>query len=444
MATEREEGDTSGHEIHIECRKIVVPVPTELPAWAIRLRNERRSRLWSQKTMATMLRNAADDETRPSLPSLASIQRYVRAYEASDHCPGELYATLYCRAFGMSHEALFGDDRADPVGLPTEHDAESLGAWIATTNVSSEGLLHLADAAGALAENHSRRPPIQVLADVTLLHDRVQKLLRSGRQRLWQTHELLRIDSDLLSHACLLLGDLERDGSAKAFGRVARQLAQEAGANEARAMSAQAKTARWMGCLTESADLAAEGFRRSPPTSIRILLAYQEANAAALSGDAARARQAIGRAEHAAASAGEDDSISAWSCPVSRQAVFAISVALRNGDPDVALRGVAMADMSWSDAPSPPSTRTTWAQIRIGAGIAYVMKGALDSAAAEIAPMLTLAPEYRIATVTRYLAQLDQRLSQRRFLHSREARDIQGRLHEFKAAALPLHVTEDK
>jgi hypothetical protein len=199
-----------------------------------------------------------------------------------------------------------------------------------------------------------------------------------------------------------------------------------------------------MGCLTESADLAAEGFRHSPPTSIKVLLAYQEANAAALAGDASRARQAIARAERAAVSASEDVRTTAWSCPVPRQAVFAISVALRTGDPDTALLAVGMADANWSGTSSPPSAKATWAQIRIGAGIAFVMKGSLDGATAEIAPMLTLAPEYRIATVTRYLAQLDHRLRQRRFRHSREARDIRDRIREFNAAALPMHLTEDE
>jgi hypothetical protein len=393
--------------------------------------------------MASSLRNAADEETKAALPSLESIQRYVRAYESGDHCPGELYAALYCRAFGMSHEALFGNERAVSGSVPTEHDAEVLGSWITATNVSDAALAHLAETTDALAENHTRRPPADVLGDVVRLHERVQGLLRSGRQRLRQTHELLRTDSELLSHACLLLGDLEKDRPAAAYGRAAGLFAQEAGANQAKALSARAKTARWMGRLTESADLAREGFQCSPQTSIKVLLAYQEANAAALSGDTVRARQAIARAERAAASADEDASLSAWACPVPRQSVFAISVAVRTGDPDSALLAVAVADTNWSGKESPPSARTTWAQIRIGAAIAYVMKGALDGAAEEIASMLTLEPEYRIATVTRYLAQLDHRLRQRRFRHSREACDIRDRIREFNAGALPTYAMEE-
>jgi hypothetical protein len=55
---------------------------TELPAWAIRLRQERIRRLWSQKVTAVRLRDAADEETKAVLPTVESIQRYVRDYEA--------------------------------------------------------------------------------------------------------------------------------------------------------------------------------------------------------------------------------------------------------------------------------------------------------------------------------------------------------------------------
>jgi hypothetical protein len=101
----------------------------EVPTWAIRLRDERRRRLWSQKTMAVRLIRAADANTRRGLPSVESVQRYVRAYEAGDHKPGDLYAELYCRVFGLSPTALFGApavDRASPSDVPTLADALAL------------------------------------------------------------------------------------------------------------------------------------------------------------------------------------------------------------------------------------------------------------------------------------------------------------------------------
>jgi hypothetical protein len=57
----------------------------------------------------------------------------------------------------------------------------------------------------------------------------------------------------------------------------------------------------------------------------------------------------------------------------------------------------------------------TWAQIRADTAMAYLMLDSLDGAAAQMAPVLELAPEMRIDTVTGYLRTLDQMLSQPRF-----------------------------
>ncbi len=87
--------------------------------------------------------------------------------------------------------------------------------------------------------------------------------LRGGRQRLAQTRELLRIDSALLAHACLLLGDLGQYEEARAYGSAALLCAQEAGADEGLAWTAMAKTARWQDRFAEAAGLAARGFEAS-------------------------------------------------------------------------------------------------------------------------------------------------------------------------------------
>src|SRR5215813_1841966 len=90
----------------------------DLPSWAIRLREERLSRLWSQKVTAARLRAAADERTRAFLPPTESIQRYIRDYEAGRHFPGDTYAELYGRAFGLTREVLFGKE---PAGRAVGH-----------------------------------------------------------------------------------------------------------------------------------------------------------------------------------------------------------------------------------------------------------------------------------------------------------------------------------
>jgi transcriptional regulator with XRE-family HTH domain len=412
----------------------------ERPAWAARLREERTRRLWSQKVAAIRLRDAADPQTRSTLPPIDSIRRYVRDYEAGRHLPGDLYAELYCRAFGLTYQTLFGNAPANERDTgsnrtPTEHDARSLISWVAATNASDDAISNIDQTILALSESHTRRPPAELLTDVIKTHEQIQNLLRTGKQRLAQARDLYHLDADVLAHAALLLGDLYHDGAAAAYGSAALTLAKEADSNEAIAYSVQAKTERWRLHFGDSANLARQGFEHSPATPIRILLACQEANAAALHGDMHRAREAMNRAQDAAdGPVAQDSGVAAWSCPRPRQALYAMSVATRFGDPDAALRAAAIADAAW--AAGEPRADGTWAQVRLGSGIAYIMNNDLDGAMKEIVPVLALTPEFRMATITDYTVQIDKRLQQRRFGSSPTAAAIRRQLKEFNASAL--------
>lgn len=78
----------------------------DLPGWVLRLRIERRNRLWSQRDLARELIEAAGENTH--LPSAESIVRRIKAYEAGRNQPDEPYQTLLCRVFGLSEADLFG------------------------------------------------------------------------------------------------------------------------------------------------------------------------------------------------------------------------------------------------------------------------------------------------------------------------------------------------
>ena len=66
--------------------------------------------------------------------------------------------------------------------------------------------------------------------------------------------------------------------------------------------------------------------------------------------------------------------------------------------------------------------------------MAYLMLDSLDGAAAQIAPVLELAPEMRIDTVTGYLRTLDQMLSQPRFADSGQAAVLRQQISDFVSA----------
>jgi hypothetical protein len=247
---------------------------------------------------------------------------------------------------------------------------------------------------------------------------------------------LYRLDADLLAHTSLLLGDLHLDSVAAAFGATAALCAREAGLNQAIALSVQAKTERWRLRFADSAELARRGFECSPAMPIRTLLACQEANAAALLGNMRGARDALNRAREASdGQVAVDSGLSAWSCPRPRQALFALSVGIQCGDPDAALQAAELADQGW--ACGDPWVAATWAQVRLGAGVAHIIKGDLDAAQSELAPVLTLDPAFRMATVVAYASEMDRRLRQQRFRRNVVAAQMREQIKAFNSGVPP-------
>lgn len=116
-----------------------------------------------------------------------------------------------------------------------------------------------------------------------------------------------------------------------------------------------------------------------------------------------------------------------------------MSVAIRLGDPDTALQAAANADAGW--ASGEPWLYGVWSLVRVGAAIAFVMKGDVDAAAAQLDGVMALAPAFRITTISSYLADLDARLAQRRFSTVPAVREIRGQIAAFTAAADPAAAT---
>ena len=374
------------------------------------------------------VRTVAKWNAHPELEPTPEIQQALDTllYQAPDAAKAR-FASIASNATSTAATPENGQN-------PVAEDIARLVAEITTSSTSQDTISQLARATVGLAESHTQAPAKKILAEVLRLHRRAQALLHSGEQRLSQKRELFRIESDLLAHACLLFGDVKQDRTAEEYGTAALLFAQEADANEAIAWTARAKTARWQERYIESADMARQGFDRSPLTPVRIQLACQEANAAALLGDAKRAREALNRAERAAETVTTDCRLSAWSFPLERQAIFALSVATHTGDPDGALRAAELADAGW--ASGDPQVPATWAQVRVGAGIAHLMKGSLDGTVEQVTPVLTLPPELRLATVTGYMENLDRRLNQPRFQRSKIAIELRQQIREFNYAAL--------
>jgi hypothetical protein len=432
--------------MHPQCiRSATVQVMTVdvVPTWTGRHADALRQALrMTNETFAAHLgvavRTVANWRARPDIVPLPAMQEIldVALAQAPEPARAQFQMLLLAGTRGESQALAAVTLPATDVPTAPTDDLADWTAWITATNASDEAIDHLARSATALADMHTQISPPEVLGNVLRLHRQARTLLRSGKQRLCQARELVKLDGDLLAHACVLFGDLNQDRTAEQYGNAALLFLREAEASPAIAWYALAKTARWEHKYAEAADLAARGADLRAVSPITLQLACYEANAAALYGDITRARQALGRADKIAeklpSSAGH--SLSVWSFPMERRAIFNLSVALRAGNPAAALDAAAQADAGW--AAGDPHLPSTWAQIRAGAAIARLMQGSLDGATAEVTPVLALSSAFRIATVTGWLADLDQWLAQPRYANSPLTADLRQQIRDFHYAAL--------
>lgn len=363
--------------------------------------------------------------------ALGITAEMVRRHEKGLAQPIELYRKRYS-AFYRASQVELGLMPGSSAGTQ-ELDVDELLAEIADSATAGDAIQQLDRVVQDLAERHTQMSPRSVLTEVRRVHERLRHL-KIQRTRLSQTRELYRIESELLSHACLLHGDLQQNAVAEKFGTAALLLASECGSNDALPRTALAKTLRWEERLIESAAMARAGYDSSPARPVRTQLASQEANAAALLGDAMRATEALRRAELAAEQSESDSGQSAWSFSTGRQAIFALSVATNTGNPERALLAAATADDAW-DA-GEPKVLANWAQIRVGAGIAHLVLGSLEAAEEQVVPVFSIPPELRVATVTAYTADLGRRLSRPKFRRDTVAVELRDAIRDFNSGAL--------
>jgi hypothetical protein len=314
-------------------------------------------------------------------------------------------------------------------------DPASLTEWLTATSTSDEEIDRIDRATAALAEAHPLTPAAMLLIDARQLQAKVQRILTGGRLRHRQERELLRVNGAVLAHMSLLWSDLNARSAADDYGNAALLYLREAGASEAAAWYVLAKNARWGRRYLLAADLAGQGLTGGASGPMAVQLACYEANASALAGDADRARAAMRHAEEQATGPPTTQvTASPWSFPPERMTIFRLSVALHTGDLDAALRAGSEAGMAWD--PGGPHVPAAWAQIRIGAGIAFLLKDEPDGAAEQVRPMLGLAPGLRIATVTGWLADLDRHLADARYAHAPVAAELRQEIREFMTTAL--------
>ena len=264
---------------------------------ALRMTNERFA-----AHLGVAARTVANWRARPDVVPMPGTQEILDAALARAPEPTKKQFQLLLAADERSEPTPAVSTASVPAAPSAVDELVGLTAWITGTNASDEAVDHLARSTTTLADLHTQIPPRQVLGDVLRLHEQTRTLLRSGKQRLRQTRDLIKIDGDLLAHASVLFSDLNRNRTAERYGNAALLFLQEAEANPAIAWYVLAKVARWEHRYAESADLAARGAEYRPANATTLQLACYEANAAALHGDITRARRALAHADKIAES----------------------------------------------------------------------------------------------------------------------------------------------
>jgi DNA-binding XRE family transcriptional regulator len=325
----------------------------------------------------------------------------------------------------------------EPIVVALATEAIDLATWAEQTNVGDTTIDTLADAAARLSRDYLRKPPLPVLRDTTALYMRVSGLLRGGHQSLRQARGLYVIAGQLLAFLSWVSSDVGQPGAAEAHARAGWVMAEQADHDALRAMVlvAQGKNAYWEGRFLDAADYASRGLDYAPPTSARVLLACQLSDARQAVGDIARALEAQDAAKRARDEITSPDEVGGvWACGQARQANYATGVHLRAGDSAAALAEAEMARQAYEQGE--PWAYGTWAQICIGSGIAHLLAGRVDGAANELAPILGMPPERRLATLTARLGEVDSRLRHRRYEGSAEVATLRQQIADYRSQAI--------
>lgn len=339
------------------------------------------------------------------------------------HAKGQLVASL--KPASAERETVVVRPFADEL---TSHAIE-LGKLAETSNVGDGTIEQLNDAIERTGRDHLSAPLEPLIQQAVGISHRVLALLHE-HQRLRHTRDLYLVGAKSSAFLAAACGDLGQRQAAAAHARTAMILAQEAGhpGAVALALSAMSKVAFWDGRKARAADLACHGYDICPPNSTRVLLACQEADAAAIPA----AQEAINRAVRADDEMTRDDELPGlFSCGRARRSCYTMTLYLRAGQPSKVLAAAAEADNEYRSGEE--RSYGTWAQVQMSAALAHLALGAVDAAAGRLAPVLGLAPEMRLATFDDKLSRTLAVLVRPACRGSAAAQDLAGEIDAYLA-----------
>lgn len=202
----------------------------ERPAWATRIRAERKARGWAAAEMARRLRDAADVRVRAQLPNLDVLVRSVRRWETGVVGVSERYRLLYAVAFGFSEGYLFSGAPAEP--QVDREDPDDLRYGLQTTLSFGAMVESALDDWELTALRHGRiarsRPASLLLSDLTADLAVLRQALDQHRSAS-ALRRLSRVAAQMSGLMCLAYVKLDDRRSFRRWARTARTAVYEAG-----------------------------------------------------------------------------------------------------------------------------------------------------------------------------------------------------------------------
>ncbi len=342
-------------------------------------------------------------------------------------------ATMNYAPFEPANELSEGErSQASALAEEAAGRAASFAAWAETTNVGPMNLQRFETETRRLARNYLLQSPLPIFRQTANLTRTAFDLIQSGHQHLSQTTELYVAAGRLSALLSWISGDLGQPVAAAEHARTAWICADQADHPTLRAwaMSVASKAAFWDGDYVSAAESARAGQQYVATGTVLVMLACQEADALKTLGNIREAEAAVSRAKAIRDRVNISDEIGGlFSCGPARQANYEIGVHLAAGRPQAAITAADDADHAYTSGDQ--WAYGTWAQIRLGAALAFIMRNDLDAARENLEPVLAMPPDKRLDTLARRANEVVRQLTVPKLKGSSEARELVGRIDDY-------------
>jgi hypothetical protein len=388
---------------------------------------------------------SADAVSTGSPAALAPAQRPSTIPDVAD----SHLLTLADIAYRGIKESPMGDFAVEREVMMAAHEGSDHAAEHEQQGIGDAALDQLLADLTRLASLSSTGLPLPAFQDMRRVRDRVYRLL-DRRQRPREQGDLYFLAGCLNGLMGITANRLGYPDAAEELLRAGWAYANIIDHNALRGMlrARHSYVMYWRGWYAESRDMAADGLRYASQGPMGANLHLEHARALARLGDADTARQAVGLAHAARESDYRDDlvEIGGEEFALSRATTYSMSgtaLAEIGGDEREAAAELVQAINLYDEGPGPGEQHGFASKALAGTDLALVRlrSGALDAAATALAPVLTLPPAQRVATLTTRLARVREELASPVFRDSPHARDLGDQIEEFgrEAVTVGLH-----